>query len=233
MAMFVHLGRTLSLLRELRGKSQARVAREAGIGKSQLSKYENGKELPKLDSLEKVLIALEVGYFEFFYTLHLVDRRAADLERWRRRAPLRAPPEHPGEGQNGNILRGRHHRPGLQPGVHRPPDPLPADLRAADPPARRRRKRSPDRRDPHASSPPSARRRARRRGRRRRGSPGAGMRRQATRKVVAPASGKGSRRSSAVIQGRRHDPHPVPLGRRRSGGRRRRARSGPRGRSSG
>lgn len=80
MAMFTNLGRTLSLLRELRGKSQARVAREAGIGKSQLSKYENGKELPKLDSLEKVLIALKVGYFEFFYTLHLVDRRATELE---------------------------------------------------------------------------------------------------------------------------------------------------------
>lgn len=81
MGMFSNLGRTLSLLRELRGKSQARVAREAGIGKSQLSKYENGKELPKLDSLEKVLSALKVGYFEFFYTLYLVDRRAADLER--------------------------------------------------------------------------------------------------------------------------------------------------------
>lgn len=81
MTMFTNLGRTLSLLRELRGKSQARVAREAGIGKSQLSKYENGKELPKLDSLEKVLTALEVGHFEFFYTLYLVDRRAADLAR--------------------------------------------------------------------------------------------------------------------------------------------------------
>lgn len=81
MGMFKNLGRTLSLLRELRGKSQARVAREAGIGKSQLSKYENGKELPKLDSLEKVLNALKVGYFEFYYTLYLVDRRAADLER--------------------------------------------------------------------------------------------------------------------------------------------------------
>jgi transcriptional regulator with XRE-family HTH domain len=81
MGMFTNLGRTLSLLRELRGKSQARVAREAGIGKSQLSKYENGKELPKLDSLEKVLNALEVGHFEFFYTLYLVDRRAAGLAR--------------------------------------------------------------------------------------------------------------------------------------------------------
>ena len=81
MGMFVNLGRTLSLLRELRGRSQAWVAREAGIGKSQLSKYENGKELPKLDSLEKVLLVLEVGHFEFFYTLYLVDRRAADLNK--------------------------------------------------------------------------------------------------------------------------------------------------------
>jgi transcriptional regulator with XRE-family HTH domain len=79
MGMFRNLGKTLSLLRELRGKSQARVAREAGIGKSQLSKYENGKELPKLDSLEKVLKALGVGHFEFFYTLYMVDRRAEDL----------------------------------------------------------------------------------------------------------------------------------------------------------
>jgi transcriptional regulator with XRE-family HTH domain len=83
MDMFANLGRTLSLLRELRGKSQAQVAREAGIGKSQLSKYENGRELPKLDSLEKVLRALEVGQFEFFYTMHLVDGRAAGLRRQR------------------------------------------------------------------------------------------------------------------------------------------------------
>src|SRR3954466_12957956 len=80
MGMFINLGKTLGLLRELRGKSQARVAREAGIGKSQLSKYENGKELPKLDSLEKVLKALGVGHFEFFYTLYLVDQRASELE---------------------------------------------------------------------------------------------------------------------------------------------------------
>ena len=91
MGMFVNLGRTLTLLRELRGRSQAWVAREAGIGKSQLSKYENGKELPKLDSLEKVLTALDVGHFEFFYTLYLVDRRAADLERGEPRQPTAEP----------------------------------------------------------------------------------------------------------------------------------------------
>jgi len=77
--MFDNLGLALSLLRELRGKSQSRLSREAGIGKSQLSKYENGKELPKLDSLEKVLNALKVGYYEFFYTMHVVDRRAVAL----------------------------------------------------------------------------------------------------------------------------------------------------------
>jgi transcriptional regulator with XRE-family HTH domain len=77
--LFKNLGRALALLRELRGESQAQVASKAGIGKSQLSKYENGKELPRLDSLEKVLAILDVGYFEFFYTLCLLDQRAASL----------------------------------------------------------------------------------------------------------------------------------------------------------
>jgi len=96
MGMFVNLGRTLSLLRELRGKSQAKVAKDAGIGKSQLSKYENGKELPKLDSLEKVLRALEVGHFEFFYTLYLVDQRAANLGRGGQEGtPLTPSPDEP------------------------------------------------------------------------------------------------------------------------------------------
>jgi transcriptional regulator with XRE-family HTH domain len=111
MAMFANLGRTLSLLRELRGKSQARVAREAGIGKSQLSKYENGKELPKLDSLEKVLNALRVGYFEFFYTLHLVDRRAADLDRAGRREAGAA--EAAEGGANGDAGEGPLYMPPL------------------------------------------------------------------------------------------------------------------------
>ena len=77
--MFKNLGRALELLRELRGKSQAQIASQAGIGKSQLSKYENGKELPRLDSLERLLASLGVGYFEFFYTLYLLDQRAATL----------------------------------------------------------------------------------------------------------------------------------------------------------
>jgi transcriptional regulator with XRE-family HTH domain len=78
-AYFANLGKTLFLLRNLRGKSQAEVARSAGVGKSQLSKYENGKELPRLDSLERVLAALDIGYLEFFQTLALIDGRAQTL----------------------------------------------------------------------------------------------------------------------------------------------------------
>jgi transcriptional regulator with XRE-family HTH domain len=73
--MFQNLGATLVRLRERAGKSQAALARKAGVGKSQLSKYENGKELPKLDSLERVLVALGVSYFEFFRVLDIVDRK--------------------------------------------------------------------------------------------------------------------------------------------------------------
>ncbi len=77
--MFENLGKALALLREVRGLSQVETARAAGIGKSQLSKYESSKELPKLDSLAKVLKALDVGYFELFYTLQFVDGRATSI----------------------------------------------------------------------------------------------------------------------------------------------------------
>jgi transcriptional regulator with XRE-family HTH domain len=80
MEMFRHLGLTLRLLRELRNQSQGQIAKEAGISKSQLSKYENGR-LPKLETLERLLEALGVEYFQFFYTLYLVDRRAVSLRR--------------------------------------------------------------------------------------------------------------------------------------------------------
>ena len=76
---FANLGRALFLLRDLRGVSQEALARSAGIGKSQLSKYENGRELPKLDSLGKLLATLGVGYLEFFYTMAMVDLRKESI----------------------------------------------------------------------------------------------------------------------------------------------------------
>ena len=72
--MFERLGLCLRTFRELTGKSQASVAREAGIGKSQLSKYETGKELPKLDSLGKVLSVLEISPLTFFYGISVLEK---------------------------------------------------------------------------------------------------------------------------------------------------------------
>ena len=72
--MFERLGLCLRTFREMTGKSQASVAREAGIGKSQLSKYENGKELPKLDSLGKVLAVLDISPLTFFYGIDILEK---------------------------------------------------------------------------------------------------------------------------------------------------------------
>ena len=78
-SMLDNLGRALFLHRGLKNLSRAEVALTAGISKTQLSNYENGKELPKLASLAKVLAALEIGFFEFFYTLLVVDQRSKAL----------------------------------------------------------------------------------------------------------------------------------------------------------
>jgi transcriptional regulator with XRE-family HTH domain len=78
--MFDNLGRALYLIRDLRGKSQAAVAQEAGIGKSQLSRYEKGKELPKLESLRKILEVLKIGPFELFHAMHLIDLEGEKLD---------------------------------------------------------------------------------------------------------------------------------------------------------
>jgi transcriptional regulator with XRE-family HTH domain len=74
--MFAELGRTLRILRESAGLSQAELASRAGLGKSQVSKYERGKELPQLVSLAKLLEALEAEPLTFFYTEHLLKHRA-------------------------------------------------------------------------------------------------------------------------------------------------------------
>jgi len=74
--MFAEFGRALRALRESAGLSQAALARKAGIGKSQESKYESGKELPKLETLGKVLEALGTDPLTFFYTAHLLQHRA-------------------------------------------------------------------------------------------------------------------------------------------------------------
>jgi transcriptional regulator with XRE-family HTH domain len=71
--MFEKVGIALEVLRKLRGMSQAALAQAAGIGKSQISKYENGKELPKLDTLEKLLGVLGVSLATFAVVLGFLN----------------------------------------------------------------------------------------------------------------------------------------------------------------
>ena len=80
LGMFGNLGRTLALLREMRGYSQLALSRKARIGKSQLSKYENGRELPKLETLERVLSVLDIQPISFFYTVAMLDSLAGRLD---------------------------------------------------------------------------------------------------------------------------------------------------------
>ncbi len=79
MDMFRNLGPALRLMREERGLSQSALARAAGIGKSQLCKYESGRERPKLDSLEKLLTVLAIRGADFFAVVSLIDRELARI----------------------------------------------------------------------------------------------------------------------------------------------------------
>ncbi len=80
MDMFRNLGPALRLIREERGLSQSALAKAAGIGKSQLSKYESGRERPKLDSLEKLLTVLSIRVADFFTVVGLIDRELARID---------------------------------------------------------------------------------------------------------------------------------------------------------
>ena len=89
MGFFIELGRTLVFLREMKGFRQSALARAAGIGKSQLSKYEGGKELPKLETLERILASLEIEPIRFFESVAWVNELARAIETGRR-CPLPA-----------------------------------------------------------------------------------------------------------------------------------------------
>jgi transcriptional regulator with XRE-family HTH domain len=67
LAVFRRLGGAIRLMREQQGTSLANVARLSRTSKSQLSKYETGKELPKLESLARVLDALDLEPLTVFY----------------------------------------------------------------------------------------------------------------------------------------------------------------------
>lgn len=71
---FGELGSALRLARDRAKVTAAAVAQKAGIGKSQLSKYETGRELPKMDTLAKIIDVLGVEPLWLFYVMHLLSR---------------------------------------------------------------------------------------------------------------------------------------------------------------
>jgi len=74
---FRQLGIALRVMRHRRGLSVAQFGKRSGVGKSQVSKYENGKELPKLGTLARILDALEVEPIWFFYLMYQLSHEKA------------------------------------------------------------------------------------------------------------------------------------------------------------
>jgi transcriptional regulator with XRE-family HTH domain len=70
---FRNLGKALILLRELRHQSQRAVAHASGASTSQLSRYETGKILPKLETIENILDVLAIAPVDLFYLVALID----------------------------------------------------------------------------------------------------------------------------------------------------------------
>lgn len=75
---FSQLGLALVILRAKAGLSARGLAAKAGMGKSQLSKYENGRESPKLETLARLLDVLNVEPLAFFYLMQVLHRGASE-----------------------------------------------------------------------------------------------------------------------------------------------------------
>lgn len=63
---FQNIGTALALLRQQQGLSQAELADSCEIGRAQLSRYEAGKELMKLPTLDRLLSRLSIEPEDFF-----------------------------------------------------------------------------------------------------------------------------------------------------------------------
>lgn len=81
MQTFLGLGRALRWLRDRQGKRQYQVADAAGITKAMLSAYETGKQKPSLDTLEKILDALDCTLNDLHNALQIVNERPEAIRR--------------------------------------------------------------------------------------------------------------------------------------------------------
>ena len=81
MPIFQGLGRALRWLRDRQAKRQYQVAEAAGITKAMLSAYETGKQKPSLDTLEKILAALDGDLNDLHNALQIVNERPEAIRR--------------------------------------------------------------------------------------------------------------------------------------------------------
>ena len=81
MSIFNGLGRALRWLRDRQGKRQYQIAEAAGITKAMLSAYETGKQKPSLDTLEKILTALDCDLNDLHNALQIINDRPEAIRR--------------------------------------------------------------------------------------------------------------------------------------------------------
>ncbi|HWM92368.1 MAG TPA: helix-turn-helix transcriptional regulator [Thermoanaerobaculia bacterium] len=81
MEQFAFVGETLRRLRKEKGKTLERLGEEAGLGRGQLSRIENGRQEATLATLSKILDSQGVTRREFFRRYDLVETEALANER--------------------------------------------------------------------------------------------------------------------------------------------------------
>ncbi|HXU31860.1 MAG TPA: helix-turn-helix transcriptional regulator [Thermoanaerobaculia bacterium] len=79
--LFDRLGRAVRWLRERQGKKQYLVADTAGVTKGMLSAYETGRQKPSLETLEKLLTALDCDLHDLHNAIQIVNERPEGIRR--------------------------------------------------------------------------------------------------------------------------------------------------------
>jgi len=92
MASFDGLGRALRWTRQRQGKKQYEVAEAAKVTKAMLSSYENEKQRPTIDTLERILDALEIDLDYLAYAIRSVRQDQDGVEPEPRHLPPMAGP---------------------------------------------------------------------------------------------------------------------------------------------
>lgn len=68
----------LFYFRCLRGNTQAQLAEQSGLTQDYISRIEKNQKQPSLETLEKLLRALDVSFSEFFAAAEIIAQSGAD-----------------------------------------------------------------------------------------------------------------------------------------------------------